>query len=563
MRESEVRTATAATPSLIRSAPAITSGRRVDGHRAHGSSAGGRARADGSWSKRSTRIALVAVVLLLIGACAPAGPTTATKTDLVVATAFIPTTLDPMIDGVAASETKLLMDGIFAQTADMKIVPGLATEWKLVNDTTWEFKLRSGVKFHNGDSFTAADVKFNFDRILDPKTQSRQVPTWYPQVASAQVVDDLTLRIVTKIPWPALPHLVQFMRVAPAKYFQAVGAEGFVQKPIGSGPYKFVEWVKDSHLTLEANDSYWAGAPKIKRVTFRYVPDANTRAAQLLSGEVDLVQKLSPTDAAQVKARSGLVVAGTRSMNQMFVGINSFVKPFNDVRVRQAMNYAVNWDEIIAKIMSGFAYRSPSSIGPLTLGFNPNLKPYAYDPARAKQLLAEAGYPNGFETTLDGPVGRYNQDKEVAQAVIADLAKVGIRATYTGAEFQAFFTKFLADAKLPMDKGERGRASALTGLFLLGCNGPADPDLCNSVHFDSKVRGIYYNSPKVDALLVQQRSNTDPQARLLQLQELSKLAQEEAPWIFAYEDASIYGHKAGLKITARPDEFVDVYALSW
>lgn len=522
-------------------------------------------RVDTSWfrSRRSTGVAFLAVALLLFGACAPAGPTAATKTDLVIATAFIPTTLDPMIDGVAATETKLMMDGLFTQNVDMTIGPGLATEWKLINDTTWELKLRSGVKFQNGDPFTAADVKFNFDRILDPKTQSRQVPTWYPQVAEAQVVDDLTLRIVTKISWPALPQLVQFMRVAPAKYFQAVGAEGFAQKPVGTGPYKFVEWVKDDHLTLEANDSYWGGAPKIKRVTIRYVPDPTTRAAMLLSGEADLVQKLSPTDAAQVKAHTGLVVAGTRAMNQMFVGINTFVKPFNDIRVRQAMNYAVNWDQIIGTVLSGFAYRSASIPGSLTLGYNPNLKAFAYDPARAKQLLADAGYPNGFDTTFDGPVGRYNQDKEVAQAVVADLAKVGIRAAYTGVEYQTFFTKFLGDVKLPMATGDRGRASAIQGLYLLGCNGPADPDLCLSVHLDSKVRGIYYNSPSLDALMVQQRSNTNAPARLLQLQDISKAVQDAAPWIFAYEDASIYGYKAGLKITVRPDEYVNVYAMSW
>ena len=516
------------------------------------------------------RYAALVLVFAILAACAAPGATVApsssgagTKTDLTVSTAFVPTTLDPMIDGVAATETKLLMDPLFTYGSDMRIEPGLATEWHLADDTTWELKLRQDVKFHNGDPFTAADVKFNFDRILDPATKSRQVPTWYPQVAEVQIVDDFTVRILTKVPWPAMPNLVAFMRVAPAKYFQEVGAEAFAQKPIGSGPYKFVEWVKDSHMTFEANESYWRGAPAIKNVTFRYVPDASTRAAQLLSGEVDLVQKLSPTDVAQVEASDELAVSSARAMNMMFVGMNSFLEPFDDIRVRRALNHAVNWDVIIKSVLGGFAYRNESAIGGLTLGHNPGLSPYSYDPDLAKQLLADAGYPNGFETTFNGPVGRYNQDKEVAEAIIADLARVGVRTTYIGEEFNAFFTKFLGDTALAMGAGERGRASEVKGLYLLGCNSPGDPDLCLTVHFDSKVRGIYYNSPEVDGLLATQRSNVDTASRLQQLQEISEVIQGEGPWIFAYDDATIYGHKSGLKFTPRPDEYVDVYGMGW
>lgn len=514
---------------------------------------------------RGRSLVLFAVGLVVFAACAPASPAAPARADIVVASPFIPTTLDPMIDSVPYSETKLMMDPLFLLTPDMKVEPGLATSWNRLDDTTWELKLRSGVKFHNGDPFTAADVKFNFDRVLDPATKSRQVPVYYANVKGAQVVDDLTVRITTTKPWPALPALLSFMRVAPAKYFKDVGAEVFAQKPVGTGPYKFVEWVKDSHITLEANDAYWRGAPKIKRATFRHVPDAATRVAQLLSGEVDLVHKIAPSNADRVRSSPGLALASVRTMTAMFVGMNSFVKPFDDVRVRRAMNYAVNWDEIIKTVLGGFAFRNASSIGALTNGHDPNLKPYAYDPAKAKQLLAEAGYPNGFETTLNGPIGYYNQDKEVAQAVAADLAKVGVRAQYVGAELTIHFTKLLGDATLPMPTGARGRASSVQGLYLHGCSNTTggDFDLCNQLYFNSKVRAIYYNTPQVDALLDQEARELDSDARLRDARAVLKVLQEEAPWIFAYDDALLLGSKKGLNFTPRPDDFIDLYAASW
>ncbi len=526
-----------------------------------------RTHARGRRLTRARRLLALAVLgATLVAACAPAAHTAASqRTDIVAASSFIPTTLDPTIDSTPYTEIKLMMDPLFALSPEMKIEPGLATAWKTIDNTTWELTLRPGVKFHNGDPFTAADVKFNFDRILDPATKSRQPSAYYALVKDTQVVDDLTLRILTKAPWPTLPESVSYMRVAPAKYFKEVGADAFAQKPVGTGPYKFVEWVKGSHVKLEANESYWGGAPKIKRATLLHVPEAVTRVSQLLSGEVDLVHKVPPADAARVRSRSELELTTARSMNAIIIGMNSFAKPFNDVRVRRALNYAVNWDEIISKVLSGFAYRNASSIGASTFGYDPSLKPYPYDPAKAKQLLAEAGYPNGFDTTFDGPVGWYNQDKEIAEAIAGDLAKVGVRARSVGTEFQAHVTKFLGDATLPMGDGQRARASALQGLYMFGCaNGVGGAfDFCNRLHLHSKVRGIYYNKPELDALLDKASETLDPASRLRQDQEILKYIQDEAPWIFAYDDAVLFGMKKGLKFTPRPDDFVDIARMSW
>jgi peptide/nickel transport system substrate-binding protein len=521
-------------------------------------------------STRSRKLLVIGTVIATILVSCSAGPptgssSTSARTDITIASSYIPTTLDPTIDSTPYSEIELMMDPLFRLSADMKVQPGLAVSWKTIDPTTWELKLRPGVKFQNGDPFTAADVKFNFDRILDPATQSRQLPVFYSEVKSTQVVDDLTIRILTKDPWPVLPLSLSFMHVAPAKYFQSVGSEAFAQKPMGSGPYKFVEWVKGSHITLEANENYWDGAPAIKKVTFVHAPDASTRDSQLLSGDVDLVHKVSPADAARVQAQSDLKLVSTRSMNLIFIGMNTFVKPFDDVRVRQALNYAVDWDSIIKNVLSGFAYRNASSIGALTAGYDPNLKPYPYDPTKAKQLLADAGYPNGFDTTFDGPIGFYNQDKEVSEAVIGDLAKVGVRVKYQGIEFQAFVTKFLGDAKLLMGNGERGRASAIQGFYMFGCNNYVGNsfDFCNRLHLHSKVRGIYYNTPALDQMLDDESVIFDDNARDAKARQIEAYIQQQAPWIFAYDDAVLYGMKKGLQFTARPNDFVDVSRSSW
>ncbi len=457
------------------------------------------------------------------------------------------------------------MDPLIALSPTMEPQPALATQWSVINPTTWELKLRTGVKFQNGDPFTAKDVKFNFDRILDPKTQSRQLSVYYAKVAGVAIVDDFTVRITTNGPWPGILAAISFMRVAPADYFQKVGADAFAQHPIGTGPYEFVSWVKDGSVTLKANPDYWRGPAKIKNVTFKVVTDNSSRVAQLLAGDADLIDNVPPSLAAQIKGRSDLQLGTVRSMNTMFIGMNSFVKPFDDIRVRQALNYAINWQQIIDGLLNGSAVRNASSTGALTLGYDSTVAPYPYDPAKARQLLAEAGYPQGFSTTFAGPVGRYTADKLVGEAVAGQLQQVGIRTQYEGSDFNDFFTKFLSNAALSLSGGARGKASQIQGLYLLGCNNAVggDFDFCNRLHLSSKTRGIYFNTPELDAKLDAVSAETNATARLGLAKDAYRFIHDQAPWVFAYDDILNYGAKAGLTWTPRPDAFIDVYGASW
>lgn len=485
-------------------------------------------------------------------AASAAGGPVKGKDTLVMAVGRAAATLDPTIDSVNYNETMQIFDRLIELSADMKPEAGLATDWRQVDPVTWEFNLRKGVKFSNGDDFTCNDAKFTLDRILDPATKSRQVPVYFSEVNTSKCVDDFTFQITTKNPYPAFIERISFFRIVPAKAFQEMGADKFAANPIGSGPYKFVSWTQGSQMVLTANETHWRGAPPIKNLEIRNVIESSTRLAMLKSGEVDFIDNVPPCDAASLAADPNLAVEDTRSLNAIFIGMSDLKPPFDNIKLRQALNYAVDWDEIIKTVLCGYGYRNASSIGALTFGYDPDLKPYPYDPQKAKDLLTAAGFPNGLEAQFDGPNGRYARDKEVSEAVAGYLSNIGVKTKMNLQEFNTFFSRFLA--------------KELTGFYLLGCDNTVggDFDLCNRLHFHSKVRGIYYNTPKVDALLDEEASIVDRAEREKKLKALLAVIQEEAPWIFAFDNAKLDAHRKSLKMVMRPELGIErVDLMSW
>lgn len=505
--------------------------------------------------RNSAVLSMMLVLVIVAGACGAPAPAVGgplrDRASLIMAVQKAAPSLDPTIDTVNYYETDQIFDWLIATDANMKLVPGLATEWKQTDALNWQFKLRQGVKFQNGDPFTCADVKFTLDRIMNPDTKSRQLATYFSDVATVRCVDDFTLQVATKLPNPVFLGRFSFLRVVPAKAFQQLGEAQFALKPIGSGPYRLVDWTQNSKATLEAFDGYWAGSPSIKHLEIRTVTEPSTRLAMLRSGQVDWIYDVPPCDAADVAKDPNLEVSSTRSMNAMFVGINSFQKPMDDVRVRRALNYAVNWDEIIKSVLCGYGYRNAASTGSYVLGYDTALKPYSYDPVKAKQLLSEAGVGSSFNIAFEGPVGRYKQDKEVGQAVAGYLKDVGVTSDLRQTDFTTFFSRVLA--------------KNIAGVFLLGCVsvGGGDFDLCNRLWFHSKVRGFYYSTPQVDALLDAEASTLDPVQRLTKLQALMGVIQSEAPWIFGYDEAVIVANRKGLAQELRPDLSALVFPMRW
>src|SRR5215831_6765643 len=312
-----------------------------------------------------------------------------------------------------------------------KVGPSLAVSWKAIDDTTWEVKLRKGVKFHDGTPFTARDVKASFDRVLNPENKLTARGN-HAKIKSVEVVDDLTARFKTDGPYPLFVERLTALVMQSEKVMKEKGHEWMQDNPVGTGPYKLVRWQKKQEHLLVRNDDYWGPKPAYKYVRVRIIPEQATQIAELISGGVDII-KAVPPDQMDVINKSGQTRTLTSpilrtAMIQLDQAGRSGANPFQDKRVRQAANLAVDIDGIIKHVLNGLADRTATTVNPMAFGFDPAVKPYKQDLAQAKKLLAEAGYPNGLEVGFMR--GQPTVEPGVIQtsdAIVADLAKAGIR----------------------------------------------------------------------------------------------------------------------------------------
>lgn len=408
-----------------------------------------------------------------------------------------------------------------------KFEGNLAESWEYVDDTTVRFHLRPGVRFHNGDPFTSADVKFTFDHIYDPAVKTPNAPLFEPVEA---VVPDgpMTVLVRTKKPYAALMNLLYLMWIMPAAYYQKVGQAGFVRAPVGTGPYRFKDWVKDVHVEMDAYPGYWRGAPQIQRYVYRPIPEDAARIGALQNNEVDLIRPLPVDQVEMVKAQPGLRVEN-RPGQMIYCGLDTLTfPPFKDRRVRQAMNYAVNVESIVKNLFLGFATRLNGPFFTVTPGYDPSLKPYPYDPTTAKRLLAEAGYGNGFDVTLTVPVGSQGAQKlpEVGQAIAGDLSRVGVRARVVQVEPAEGFSLYRA-RKFQM--------------YLFPWQSSPESGLHVETLFASYTRGYYYKNPEADALIRPYMETLDQPKRAAIGRRLLRFLHDDAPWVFLYQEPDLYG----------------------
>jgi len=371
-------------------------------------------------------------------------------------------TLDPHARSETTTTTiqRHVYENLIGFDANLKIVPELAESWKLIDDNTWEFKLRRGLKFHNGEPMNAAAVKFSLERCkTHPKSQYKHMVPDYREI---QVGDENTIRLVTKSPTPEALIMLENVSIVPPKWFQEWDRKDYsylTRNMIGTGPYKFVEWVKDDHITLTANKEWWRGKLDFEKVTLRPIPENATRVAALISGEIDVCWGVSIPDIPRVEKNKNTYVSRVPSQRTIYVmfdvhsdkggpapnaqpGIAAGKpNPFRDFRVRKAIAQAINADDIIKYVMEGSAYPASQLDSPYATGYNKNIQRPKYDPEQAKKLLAETGYPNGFECNFDTPNDRYVNDQQVAEAIAAQLSKVGIRLKVIATPKAVFFPK--------------------------------------------------------------------------------------------------------------------------
>ncbi|MCS7057761.1 MAG: ABC transporter substrate-binding protein [Meiothermus sp.] len=498
--------------------------------------------------RRTVRsLALAALVL--------ASLTWAQRADtIVIAQGVDVTVLDPnnQLETPTANVLSNIFDTLFMRMPDGSARPWLATGVRAINPTTWEMTIRPGVRFHNGEELTAETVKWNFDRVIDPQRPLRISSSWV-NLASVQVVNPTTLRFITKTPFPVFPTRLTGFYILPQRYVTE-GGNRYLQEPVGTGPYRFVRWVRDQQFELEANPNYWAGAPRIRRAIFRPIPEASSRVAELLSGGVDIITNLAPEAAATVRASGAAEVRGVPSIRNIFVILNTGGRPDSPLanpKVRLALNYAVDKQAIVRNVLGGFGRPIGCPLNEYIFGYDArSCQPYEYNPARARQLLAEAGYPNGFTMTMGSPSGRYLNDRQVAEAIVGQLAQVGVRVELRVQEWSTYVAQIL-ERRIPTDA------------VLLGWgNNEFDADnTLYSLFYGGTVRGgprqvafSYVRSVPFDLAVLQAQRTTDPEQRKKLYLDALRVLRAEAPWIFLYQQEDLYGVARRVDWKPRPDE---------
>jgi peptide/nickel transport system substrate-binding protein len=428
-----------------------------------------------------------------------------------------------------------------------KVGPSLAVSWKALDDTTWEVKLRTDVKFHDGQRFTARDVKASFDRVLDPEKKLTARGN-HAKIKSVEVVDDATARFKTDGPYPLFVERMTALVIQSEKQIKDKGHDYMQENPVGTGPYKFVRWQKKQEHLLQRNDDYWGAKPAFKFVRVRIIPEQATQIAELISGGVDVI-KAVPPDQMDVIDKSGQARTATSpilrtAMLQLDQAARSGPNPFTDKRVRQAANLAVDSDAIIKHVLNGLGDRTATGINPMAFGWDPGLKPYKQDIARAKNLLAEAGYPNGVDITFNTyPPVVEPATQQTNDAIVADMAKAGFRVkqNYTG-DNTVFVARIKESKGGPMFNWSWGYYSVFDADAIL-----YDVFKCGEPY-------SYYCNKELDDMIHAGRSTLDQKKRAEVYVKAQKLLFDDAAYLYKWGLRGVWGISNRIDYQAPADE---------
>lgn len=502
------------------------------------------------------RLALYIVIGLLVGLIGSVSAFAA-KDTVIVGVGAPPQTMNPHGSdsdcnlGVVAN----IFDGLLQRDTTGTLLPALATSWERIDALTWRLKLRQGVKFHNGNDFTWEDVKFTMERLRKPYPVSEFL-AFGGLIVSVETVDGdpWTIDITTKTPTSYFDQNLHqvFIMDKESTESRSIGEIG--ESPIGTGAYKFVEWVKGAYLRLEANEDYWGGVPSIKYAEIRGITEPSTRVAAIATGEVDVVQDIPVELFETVAGNPSLEVVTRPARRSIWLGLrNEPGFPTSDVRVRKAIYMAINEDEIIEKVMFGHAFLCSQIPDPPTVGYDEGIERLPYDPERAKELLAEAGYPDGFKIKYTGPNDRYVRDEQIAQAIATQLAKVGIEVEVDTKPKAVYFPE--------MD--EHGLDLYMLGWFDGSYDfGRSFSKLLHSVDPEAGLGGLNgssYSDVALDRLLEASAEIIDPALRGDALRLLNRVAMEEKVAIIPlhYQEDSYAVYKGrGIDFTPRSDTWI-------
>lgn len=496
-------------------------------------------------SRKLRWLALLSVVGVVAAACGGGG--TAEGTSITIAIGSEPTTLDPQArdDGGERAVNDNIYETLLARTPEGELVPGLAAEMpEQIDETTWQIKLRDGISFHNGEPFNAEAVVASFERILDEEFASEQL-SFIATITGAEAVDDLTVNITTDGPDPILPaRLYWTPKIVPP---EASAQPDFADNPVGTGPYRFVEWVKGDHVTIEANPDYWGDPPSIETVTYNFVEEPGTRLSGLLAGEFDLITNLSPEDVDRAPK-----AASVRGLEHpvIILDATSAAGVTSDVRVRQALNYAVDKEALANDLFGGFAVVDDGQIlSPSFFGYSDGTEPYPYDPDRARDLIREAG-AEGQTIELVGTAGRWLKDRETVEAVAAFWEEVGLNVDVQIFEFDEYLNRLF-------DQDNRPDA-----IYVSSSNELLDADRQFSAYYQQDGIGDSNEDAELDALVDQARTETDVDARQELYEQAVQRARDQAYFVFLINNEDIYGMSERLTWEPRVDAKLIVSEMS-
>jgi len=485
--------------------------------------------------------------------------------DLRIALAADVTSVDPHFANITPNSNIgwHVFDALTHVDADARLIPGLAVSWRAVDGRTWEFRLRRGVKFHDGADFTAEDVVFSIERAA--KLPNGQFAGFVQRIVAKQIVDPHTLRLKTATPYAMVPQDLNSIFIVSRKAAAGAATEDFNsgRATAGTGPFRFVAFRRGERVELARNDAYWGGAPAWDKVSFRVMPTDPARLAALLAGDVDLIEQVPPADLARIRTRQDLQVAQKISWRTIFFHLDQYRdrppgvtdragktlagNPFKDARVRLALSKAVNRRAIVERVMENTAMPAANLVSPPVFGFAEGLKPEAYDPEGAKKLLADAGYPHGFALVVHAPNNRYVNDDQIAQVVAQMLARVGIAARVETQPISVYLGKARA--------GEFSFAMLGWGSF------SGDLALRALLATPDPARGTgtwnwsHYANPKLDALIERALATVDDKKREALAQEAMTLAVKDNAVIPLHHQLVSWAMKKPLAYAARTDEF--------
>ena len=504
---------------------------------------------------------------VLAGLCLLAAPAAAQH--LTVATGAPPTSIDPHFYNAAPNFalSMHIFDRLVERDAEVKAYPGLAASWEAVAPTVWEFRLRPGVTWHDGQPFTADDVVFSIARPpLVPNSPASFSP-FVRAIRRVEVVDAMTVRLHTAAPHPMLPVELGSIAMVAKHAAEGRGTEDFNsgRAAIGTGPYRLVSSVPGDRFELARNDAWWGEREPWARVTYRVIANDTARTAALLSGDADMIDQVPSTDLARLRRDSRVSIAEVQGLRLIFIAFDRSrrgalpqvtdnegrplaTNPFDDVRVRRALNVSINRDALVERVMEGAAAPAGQWMPPGTTTHAPDVPVPAFDADGARRLLAEAGYPNGFRMTLFTPNDRYPNDARTAQAVAQMWTRIGVRTQVEALPWTSYSARS-ARLEFPARLAGWGSSTGEAGSFLISVIGTFDRAAQRGA-----ANAARYSNPDLDAL-------TDRAATLLPLEERAavlrqaiRVAADDVAMVPLFNITNAWATRRGLVHQPRMDE---------